>query len=245
MGEDLLDRREAQVGVVLVVDRVELVALYEAHQVRELQGEDAAGREQGLHPGHEVVEIGDVREHVVADQQIGRSALRDHLAGSFAPEEGHQGVDALLLRGPRAVRRRIDPEHRDPLLEEELEEVAVVAGDLRHQASGIEPEAPDHLLRVAPRVGEPGIGVGGEVGVVAGPEEDVGRHDLLDLHQEAALTDPHVQRVEGLHLPQLLGPHVPLAERRGPQVHEGVAELLPAEATSRCQAEILAFAGGW
>ncbi len=69
--EDAGDGEEGEVGEVLVVDRVPLVVGHEAHQVRELHRDDAAGLEQDLHAGDEVVEVGHVGEHVVAEQQVG------------------------------------------------------------------------------------------------------------------------------------------------------------------------------
>src|SRR5262245_42627760 len=61
-GEDLLDGAEAQVRAVLVVDRVELVALDEPHQVGELEREHALGREEDLESRDEGVEVGEDRK---------------------------------------------------------------------------------------------------------------------------------------------------------------------------------------
>ena len=60
------------------------------------------------------------------------------------------------------------PEHRDAGGHEVLQQVAVVAGDLDHQAVGPEAEPVDRRLGVAPRqCSSQLVGVGGEVGVVA------------------------------------------------------------------------------
>ena len=59
-----------------MVDGVPLALVDQAHQVRELHRDRAAGVEQHLHAGNEVVEIRNVGEHVVAEQEIGAPARR-------------------------------------------------------------------------------------------------------------------------------------------------------------------------
>ena len=54
--------------------------------------------------------------------------------------------------------------------------------------------------------------------------------ELLELHEQAALADLRVQRIEGLHRVDALGRHVALAERRHAEVDEGVAQRGCAEA---------------
>jgi len=114
---------------VLVVDRVPLVLVDQPHQVRELHRDHAAGLQQRPHAGDEVVQVGDVREHVVAEQQVGRR-VPGHGARGLDAEELDQRCDPLLLGHLRDVRGRLDAEHRDLALVEELQQVAVVGGDL-------------------------------------------------------------------------------------------------------------------
>ena len=72
------------------------------------------------------------------------------------------------------------------------------------------------------RVGDPGVRVRREVRVL---REDLLRGDeLLELHQQAALADPHVQRIERLHRARPLGRHIALAQRRHAEVDERVAQ---------------------
>ena len=73
--EHTTDGQKREVGEVLVIDRVPLVVLDQAHQVGELHRDHAPGLQQDLHAGHEVVEVGDVREHVVA-RAAGRRLIR-------------------------------------------------------------------------------------------------------------------------------------------------------------------------
>ena len=62
-----------------------------------------------------------------------RSALRvvrELRAAVATPKNSTTRRDALLARDRRGVRGRLDAEHRDAALDEVLEQVAVVAGDL-------------------------------------------------------------------------------------------------------------------
>ena len=74
-GEDAARGAEREVREVLVVDGVELVLLDEAREVRELHRDDAVGLQQLLDAGHEVVEVGYLGQHVVADHEVGADAV--------------------------------------------------------------------------------------------------------------------------------------------------------------------------
>ena len=78
-GEDAARGGEREVREVLVVDGVELVLFDEAREVRELHRDDAVGLQQLLDPGHEVVEVGHLGQHVVADHEVGADAVADEL----------------------------------------------------------------------------------------------------------------------------------------------------------------------
>jgi hypothetical protein len=110
-----------------------------------------------------------------------------------------------------------------------LEQVAVVAGDLDHAVLPSERVSVDHRLRVAPRVLHPGVRVGREVRVLG--EDLIGRHVLGQLHQQAALADPHVKRIEGLHRVEALERQKALAERRHPEVEERARQRRAAVST--------------
>src|SRR6266536_2734141 len=139
VAEDVPGDQQGEVREVLVVDGVELVALEQPGQVRELDGGDAAGREQDPHPGHEVVEVGDLGQDVVGDQQVGAPASGHQAPGQVDPEELGEGGHALGGRGRGDVARRFDAQHGDAAPLQVLEQVAVVAGQLDRQA--VWPEA--------------------------------------------------------------------------------------------------------
>ena len=181
-----------------------------------------AGREQRGDARDEVVDVRDLGEHVVSEDEIGRTALLRHPPAELRAEELRQCLDAARHRGLRHVQRRLDAEHRDAVREEVLEEVAVVGRDLDDEAVVPESQALDHVVRVATRVLDPGIGVGGEVRVLR--EDVLGRHELRDLDEPAFSTGARVEWVERLLLLELLGREHGLAERRLAEVDDGQLE---------------------
>ena len=215
-GEDPLGGPEREVGEVLVVDGVELVAVHQPGQVGELDRDHPAGGEQQLDAGHEVVQVGHLGEHVVGRDQVGPAALGGQLAGQLDAEEPGQGGHAPLLGGRGHVHRRLDAQHRHPHGHEVLQQVAVVAGQLHDQAARAEPEPVGGDLGVALGVPDPGVGVGGEVGVLG--EDRLGGDVALQLDQPAALADVGPQRVERLHLVALARGQEALAQRRHAEV---------------------------
>jgi hypothetical protein len=66
--------------------------------VRELERGDAAGRQHRVDAAHEIVEVGHVRQHVVADEEVSGEAGALELARERFAEEGLAGRNPLLLR---------------------------------------------------------------------------------------------------------------------------------------------------
>ena len=226
--QDHARREEREVGEVLVVDGVELIALDQPDQVRELDRDDALRREDRLHAGREVVEIGDVGEDVVGDQEVGAAALGGEPIGDLAAEELDHGLDALLARGLGHVGGGLDAQGRDAELDHMLEQVAVVAGELDDEAVGVEAEAVDGRGDRVACVGDPGVRVGREVGVLG--EDLVGGDEFLELDEQTALACAGMEGIERLHRAEAVGGHVGLAQGRHAEVDEGVAQIGAAEA---------------
>ena len=70
-GQHALRRQQREVGVVLVVDRVVLVALDEPQQVRDLDADRAVVGDERAQALGEVDDVGHVGEHVVRDDEVG------------------------------------------------------------------------------------------------------------------------------------------------------------------------------
>ena len=74
------------------------------------------------------------------------------------------------------------------------------------------------------RVVEPGVRKRREVGVIG---EDLFASDvLLELDEEARFANPYSQRVKGLHLVQLIGAQIALAQWRHAEVEHVILEGL-------------------
>ena len=134
----------------------------------------------------------------------------------------------LLARHARDVGGRLDAERRDPSLHDVLQQVAVVARELHHETARVEPESLDRHLDVIAGVRDPRIGVRGEIRVLA--EDRLSSDELLELHEQAALADLGVQRIERLHRGHAIRRHVALAQRRHAEVDERVSKRRAAEA---------------
>ncbi len=228
--QHLLDGDQREIGEVLVVDGVELHLLHQPQQVRELEGERALRLQHVTEAAHEVADVRNVGQHVGPVHQVGpHPARRQRPARGFV-EEDHLGRNPLGDRHLGGVGRRLDPKHRHARLLEILQEVAVVRGDLDHQRLGPEAEPADRRLGVGAAMLKPAGRIGREVGVV-GVENRVGRHRIVDLHQEAAVADARVQRIEPLRagLELRLG-QVGVRRRLFAQVDQGVGQGTAAEA---------------
>ncbi len=227
--EHALRRHQREVPEMLVIDRVELVLLDEAQQMRELEGGDAARAQQDRHARQEVVEVGHLRQHVVADDEIGEHAAVDELARRVLVEEACQGRHAARFRRLGHVLGRVDAEHGVALLDEELQQVAVIAGELDDTAVARQLEALDRHVDIAPRMRQPRLGIGREIGVFV--EDVLGRHVFLYLRQEARAAHHHLERIERLHRVDLVGGEEALAQRRHAEIDEIVQRAAAEPAT--------------
>src|SRR5205085_11126259 len=178
----------------------------------------------------EVVEVRDMREHVVPDQEVGAPARRGEPRRGLAAEELDFRRNPPLARDLGDVRGRLDPEHRDPALDEVLEEVAVVAGDLDHVRALAEFEAGGRHLRVPPAVLEPAARIGREVGVVG--EDRLRRLELPELDEEALVAGERAEREERLHRAELVLGQDVVRDWRHAEVHERVHQRGLAEAAA-------------
>src|SRR6185503_16379025 len=133
---------------MLVVNRVELIALDQPEQMRKLHRDHTASVEQLLHSRHKVIQRGNMRQHVVADQQVGFAMLSgDFLCCPF-PEELHQRRDTFGLGYLGDVRGGLDTENRDLSAYKMLQQITVVAGYLHHLVTLAKVEALDHGNRI-------------------------------------------------------------------------------------------------
>src|SRR3954454_7145295 len=135
-GKDSLSRRKGIIEIVFLVYRVELIALDQVYQVRELNRDHATFREQDLHPRNKIVEVGHVRENIVGRNQIRMQSFGNHLAR-------HIGTEILLARRyadlsgcVRYLFRRLDPQAAYSALNEILEQITVAGCQLHDETRG-------------------------------------------------------------------------------------------------------------
>src|SRR5205809_246240 len=118
---------------MFVVNRVELGAVDQVLDVWHLELCDPAILEQCRDAVNETVEVGDVRENVVADDNVGTGL---QLLGEGDSKEFVECPDAALFGDAGNVGGRLDAEYRHARGPEILEQVAVVAGDFDDETFG-------------------------------------------------------------------------------------------------------------
>ena len=151
-------------------------------------------------------------EHIVADDEIGLPVFRREFLRRLLSEEPHLGSDPVFDGPLRHICRGFDSKDWNPARDEVLQEVSVVAPDLRDQAVGTKMEALRRHVDIALCVRDPAVRVRREVSVLA--ENGLRGNVFLELHQEALLADVDVQRVERFHLVETLGRNIRFTEGR-------------------------------
>ncbi len=138
-----------------MIDGVELVVLDELHQVRELHRDRAVRRQQLFHSGHEVVEIGDVSQDVVADQEIGGPAPASEVHGDGSAEELDVRGDATGFGNLRHVGGRLDSQYVEAASHKVLEQVSVVRRNFHNPAVLAQAEALNRRVGIGRAHGRP------------------------------------------------------------------------------------------
>ena len=138
-----------------MVDRVELVLRDQALDVRELQRDDAFRFEKDGHASDEVVEVRNLREHVVADDEVGLDPFRHELPCEAHAEEIDASRYSFCDCRFRDVRGGLDTKHRDAERLKMLEQIAVVAGKFDCEAFRSEVQAPGYVSAIRLGVSDP------------------------------------------------------------------------------------------
>ena len=157
-GEDLLDHEQREIGEMLVVDRVELGILDQPRQMRELHRQDTVLRQQMREAGDEIVEIGNMGQHIVAEQKVRPGSLVPQRFCEVETEKCGQGRHPVRLGCFRDVGGRLDAEDGDAGLDEMLQQVTVVAGDFDDRARRVQTEPLRRHLRIGLGMGHPARG---------------------------------------------------------------------------------------
>ena len=203
---------------MLVVDRVELAMVDHRLDGRVLDGDDAVLGEQRGETGDEVVEIGDVRHHVVGHHGVGGTTLVEDPFGQRAPEEAGDRVDPDRPGGLGRTGCGIHAEGGNARGHRGAQQVAVVARDLDDEAVVVETERGDQALDMATGVVEEGVRHGRVVGVVVGEQGDV----VEDLDESAIGAEHDFEREEALrrHIVEVVEQRI--GDRRRPEIDHGI-----------------------
>ncbi len=200
--EEILECGYGEVTQMLVIDRVELTVIDEILDIRSFDHRDAVVLQQSGNASHESVRVGHVSQNVVAVDDIGSLALCYELDGQLMSKESEQRLDPLFARRFYRSRRRVDAEHRNATRLVVLQQIAVVARQLHHEALRSQFPLIDAFLDVLLRVAQQCISERREVWVIR-IEQFLGWHGLEDLHERAVGAERHVQRIARLLLSEL------------------------------------------
>src|SRR5262245_25615688 len=117
---------------MLVIDGVELVLGNKPLKMWELECDHTVRSQKVGHPRGKVVEIGDLRHHIVPDDKVGPPALGHELLRERQAEELNNSGYILLARRFGHIGSWLDPDHRHTQRQKVLKEISVVACDFKH-----------------------------------------------------------------------------------------------------------------
>src|SRR5262245_4032581 len=118
---------------MLVIDSVELVFGHQPLKVRKLQRDGACRLEQLPHASDEIIDVGNLRQHIVGHDQVRLLAFGRKLKGKPLAEEVDPCRYPLLDSNLGDIGGGLDAEDRNAEWQEMLQQVAVVAGELDYQ----------------------------------------------------------------------------------------------------------------
>ena len=129
-----------------MIGGVELQFLDHVADIRRLDHHDARGFENGGKSCDEAAQIGNMGQHIVGVDHVGELAVGAQSRGEVGRKEFADRFDATLARYLGDVAGRFDAENRNAGVAIILQQVAVIAGDLDHAASGTERAVLDQPL---------------------------------------------------------------------------------------------------
>src|SRR5688572_7684823 len=126
---DLAHGMEREVREMLMVNRVKLILIHQAHQMWKLQGDHALAFKQDLKAFDKIIECRNMRQNIVADDQIGTDTLLHQPAGHGFTEKLYLSRDVPFNGRFCDIGRRLDPKNRDSFGDEMLQEIAIIASE--------------------------------------------------------------------------------------------------------------------
>src|SRR6185503_19577976 len=146
--ENFFDGAERKIGEVFMIDGVELVICHDPHEVREFHRHDALWFEQYLEALHEIIEIGHMRQYVIADDEVRLPPLGRQLPCCLCTEKFYQGGNAVFDGDLGYVFCRLDAHHRNSSGHEILQQISIIARNFDDITLTAQLEAIDHQIRI-------------------------------------------------------------------------------------------------
>src|SRR5262249_45374674 len=98
---------------MFVVDGIKLIFLNQAFKMRKLERNHATWSQQVRHASREVIEIRDLRQHVIADDEIGAPSLRYQSLRQLDAKEFDQCRNIFLACHLGDISRGLDAGYRN------------------------------------------------------------------------------------------------------------------------------------
>src|SRR2546421_64502 len=197
--------------------------------MRELHSDGSVGLEQNLHSLDEIVQARYLSENIVPEQEIRAPIGINEFSSQDRAKEPNQCWNTFFHRHISDVGRGLDAEGRNVLLDEILQEITIVTGELDHQTVCVQSQAIRHAIGVGLRMTQPRIRIGGKIGVL---REDIFWPNIfLELYQETIAADIGTQWIEWLHSVDLVRAEKALTQRRHSQIYKRMVEWRSAEST--------------
>src|SRR6516162_1041395 len=114
MSREILDVKHLQAMLSCeAIDRGELIPVYEPLKMGDLECDHTVRRKQMRHSCGEVVELRDLRQHIVADDEICSPTLGHELLRKLQAEKLDESGNILLARRFGHIGRWLDADHRN------------------------------------------------------------------------------------------------------------------------------------
>ena len=138
-----------------MVNGIELGLFHQTQQMGKLQSNSATRFEGGFETTGKIIDIRNMREDVVAHDEVRLLACARKLLAERFPEEFSQYGNAQLLCSVRSSIGRLDPETRNAGIDKVSQQVAIVGRYFYDEALTIQRELSDYRSCVTGRMREP------------------------------------------------------------------------------------------
>ena len=195
-----------------MIDGIKLDLLDQIEKMRKFYGEDARFTKQDGNACNKIIDVGNMRHHVVCGHQIGLKSVFRKPGRRFNTEKCDLRFNASGFRGFGDIGRRLYSENRNTFGQKMLQQITVVAGNLDNEGIAVKSELLRQFIGESPRMFNPTAGEGRKIGVVG--KNILRRNHVLDLHQKAVPANPRMQAIGLLRRDIALLPKVTVGKRR-------------------------------